>query len=142
MLKSRLFKNERIDETILEDMEKNFYRNASEKAKTNQDHIKIMEHLNCAAELLENKELYKEAEEVTKLIEVVAKKKKEKDKEDKKKGKKKKEGENPKSSEEAVENLKTKGWMFSANDGKNASLTVTEAGDSDGDYDELKKLWD
>ena len=139
-----MFKKERVDESILEEMERNLYKNASEKVQNNQDHIKILEHLNSAAGLLEYEGLYKEAEEVTSLIEVVAKKKKEKDKEDKKKAKKK-EGKPPKSSEEAVNNLKTKGWMFSADDGaaeKNAKLVVAE-GDSDDDFmDDLSKLWD
>lgn len=145
-----MFKRDRVDESILEEMANNYYKNAFERTKTNQDHVKIMEHLNSAAELLEGKALYKEAEFVTWLIEVVAKKKTEKDKEDKKKAKKskkdkedKKEGKSPKSSEEAVKNLKTKGWMFSADDGKAASVVVTAEGDSDDDdFNDLSKLWE
>jgi len=142
-----MFKRDRVDESILEDMAEHYFKNAFSKVQTNQDHIKVIEHLNSAAELLEGTGLYKEAEVTTKLIEIVAKKKKDKDKEDKKKAKKdKKEGKSPKDSEEAVENLKTKGWMFSADDGgKNATadVVVTEGeGDGDDDFiDDLSKLW-
>lgn len=146
-----MFKNEKIDENILLEMADNLYKNAFEKAESDIAEIKILEHLDKAANLLENEGLFKEAEAITGLMEVVAAKKKEKKKADKKKGKAKKkdkceEGKCPKDSDEAVKNLKTKGWMFSADDGKKASdtsliVTASEEDDDDEFIRNLNKLW-
>jgi len=140
-----MFKREKVDESILQDMADNLYKNAFKEAEDNIAELKILEHLNTAAGLLENEGLVKEAEEVTSLMEVVAAKKKEKDKKKKKekdkKKSKKKEGECPKDSEEAVKNLKTKGWMFSADDTKkSAELVVTASAEEDDDDEFMQKL--
>jgi len=145
-----MFKNDRVDESILEDMAEHYYKNAFEAANRDNMHLKAIELLNKAAGILEENALYKEAEEVTTLIEVIAKKKKEekkKEKEDKKKEKEEKKSKTkkdphcPASSEQAVENLKTKGWMFNANDGKNASTIVVEDDDDEEFIDKLNQLW-
>jgi hypothetical protein len=109
---------------IEQSMERSIVSAAVEKQTESLNKVATtVEHLNAAAELFDDVGMYKEAEYMTTLLEIFAKKKKPKpkkksDKASKKSGQKSKADPATEglTSEKEVENLKEKGWVFNADD--------------------------
>jgi hypothetical protein len=121
-----MFKKQDISNEIANSMESALVSNEIEKRAENlSKYAKAMDYLNVVAELFDDLGLRKEAEATTLLMEVVAGKKKSKPKAKSKSKTKKKKTTDPAikglTPEKMVENLKHKGWVFNADDGKHSS---------------------
>jgi len=109
---------------ILQEMEKSLVKNAADSENEPlKKYASAIDSLNEAAETFDALGMSKEAELVTRLLEVVAGKKKLKKKVNNKSKSKSKSSKKSDpatkglTSEKEVENLKTKGWVFNADDG-------------------------
>ena len=113
-----MFKKESSSNEIASNMEKNFLLSFyNEDNKQDHKRLEALSYLNKAAEALEKTQLLKEADNITKLIEIIATKKKI----DKPTHKL--------TSEQAVKNIKERGWMFNAAEDDDISVWLEEEGE-------------
>ena len=120
-------KRSSVDELLLS-MERSIVSAAVEKQTESLNKVaSAIDHINAAAVAFDDAGMYKEAEYMTSLLEVFAKKKKPKAKKKPSKPAKSEKASKSKkdpatdglTSEKEVENLKNKGWVFNADDGVN-----------------------